>query len=450
MRRLPGFVLRESAVPLALAVLLACESPTQPGGYLDPASGEWAAVTAGDGITCALDAAGAAFCWGDIASDTTTEPHAVAAPLRVRGSLRFRAISAGTSHVCALDAVGAAWCWGNNGWGQLGDGSRGVPFVWETSSPVAVAGGLAFTTITAGAAHSCALTATGEAWCWGEDDEGQLGVGGTSPCGPGIPDARTTDAPLRCIRLTPTRVAGAHVFVALSAGAQHTCALDDDGAAWCWGTNFTGQLGDSTIASDCGLTERSRCRSYEPTPVSTTLRFTTIAAGRMHDCAIDRDQRAYCWGAIRGYGSLDSLPSGPSNASAALGLGVLRAGGSATPAPVVGGLSFVAITAGDGRSCGLTVTNQLRCWGDNAFGGLGTGGFDLSPRPTPVRMPAALGAAALGVNDHACAVTTRRRIFCWGGYDFFGELGTGRVGGIGAAANVYPTPAAVVAPRASP
>src|SRR5438093_9846733 len=135
-------------------------------------------------------------------------------------------VDAGGFHSCALTAAGQAFCWGNNR-GQLGDGT---PF--DRLVPTAVAGGLTFAALSAGDGASCGLTPTGAAYCWGFNNSGQLG------------DGTTTD------RLSPTPVAGGLTFAMLSAGNNaaggHTCGVTTSGATYCWGRNANGQLGDGT------------------------------------------------------------------------------------------------------------------------------------------------------------------------------------------------------------
>ena len=97
-------------------------------------------------------------------------------PRRVVADTAFVAVTAGGSHSCALTAAGAAFCWGSNAAGQLGDGSRQNGFSFKTS-PVPVAGGVAFIQISAGGSHTCALAAAGAAYCWGANAAGQLGTG---------------------------------------------------------------------------------------------------------------------------------------------------------------------------------------------------------------------------------------------------------------------------------
>jgi alpha-tubulin suppressor-like RCC1 family protein len=145
----------------------------------------------------------------------------------VAGRHRFRRLSAGTNHTCGLTPGGVAWCWGQNNTGQLGDDN---PFQ-DQLRPTAVATGLRFRRISAGDAHTCALAQDGTAWCWGLNSDGTLG------------DGTTVDAPV------PVAVAGGRTFTHLSGWLFHNCALAANGLAWCWGGNFQGQLGDGTTTA---------------------------------------------------------------------------------------------------------------------------------------------------------------------------------------------------------
>jgi alpha-tubulin suppressor-like RCC1 family protein len=89
----------------------------------------------------------------------------------------------------------------------------------------------AFTSLTVGGGHACAITADGTAWCWGDNRAGQLG------------DSTTTN------RADPVKVAGGLKFKAITAGYEHTCAQTLDGSLACWGLNKAGELGDSTASS---------------------------------------------------------------------------------------------------------------------------------------------------------------------------------------------------------
>ena len=436
---------------LLITILAACHDlPTTPAGRPDSVQGDWTTVTAGRDITCALTSAGRAYCWGSNYGGglgTTSSGENLPAPVPVKGGLSFRAISAGYDDVCALTNEGVAYCWGSSDYGKLGIGdvAPSTPF-GPVSTPTPVLGGLTFRSITTGWSHSCALTSDGAAYCWGSDVGGALGVGGTAVCTPGIqPDSIAQDWKRICFRPQPTAVAGGLSFISISAGYDYTCAVAVDGTAYCWGDNESGALGDPSTPSDCGDLNHSACRRFVPAPVRGALHFTSISTGMFHACGITVDAKAYCWGLT---GSIDPAHSYPTVTSAPLGTGVSAPGGSLVPVEVGGGLRFRAVKASWLRTCGTTVDSRAYCWGTNNYGDLGLGNFDDPVAlPRAVLMPAAQDAPAVGWEEsHACTVTTSGRIFCWGGFNFSGELGTGTVGGLGAQAHVSNTPKPVVAP----
>jgi alpha-tubulin suppressor-like RCC1 family protein len=188
----------------------------------------FASVAAGEDHTCGLTAEGRAFCWGSdgagqLGSAETDSAHV---PVAVSGGHVFASVTAGAAHTCGLTRQGRALCWGANGRGQLGDGRGGDDTAGGNSeAPVPVAGRTTFTRVFAGNAHTCALTADGGTWCWGENTAGQLGDG-------------TAER-----RASPVAVSGGLRFTTLSAGAEHTCGVAVDGSAWCWGGNESGALG---------------------------------------------------------------------------------------------------------------------------------------------------------------------------------------------------------------
>jgi alpha-tubulin suppressor-like RCC1 family protein len=191
---------------------------------------ELAAVTvaAGGDHTCALDGAGAVFCWGrndaGQLGDTTTQPRtAPGLPVDLEGK-PAKSIGAGDLFTCALIDSGAIRCWGDNEFGQLGDGTleaRQEPgAAVDLPEPAAQ--------VFVGNEHACALVGKAEAWCWGRNSSGQLGDGSHTS------------------RATPVRVELPGDVLGMALGEQHTCALvdesDDAAAVYCWGSDVDGRL----------------------------------------------------------------------------------------------------------------------------------------------------------------------------------------------------------------
>ncbi len=202
--------------------LLAKVSPTDVSGLISGVQ----AISASESHTCAVLLDGTAKCWGANLSsqlgDGTTKRAKV--PVDVVGLTSAKAITAGQDHTCALTDAGAVLCWGSNKSGQLGDGTTKA-----RRTPTTVVG---LTTgalgVTAATAHTCAVTGTGQALCWGSNAAGQRGSGGGAA-------------------LKPAAVMGLTSGVAaMTASGRNTCATTVEGSARCWGDNSFGQVGDST------------------------------------------------------------------------------------------------------------------------------------------------------------------------------------------------------------
>ena len=280
------------------------------------------------GSSCGLTASGTAYCWGSnffgqLGNGTTGDDistNIVVVPTPVSGGLAFTAIGIGRSHACGVTTTRVAYCWGDNQFGQLGTGDR----VSQTI-PTTVAEVLTLAAIGTGTEHTCGLTTVGTAYCWGENDVGQLGTGDTVS------------------RTTPSPVTGGLTFTAISTGTYHTCGLTAAGTAYCWG----GDLGYIVTMTS-------------PTAVAGGLTFGAISAGGLHTCGLTTSGVAYCWGDLLS-GTRDSIP-----------------------VPVVGGLRFATITAGFDYTCGLTIGGAAYCWGDNYWGQLGNGTHEFTSTPTKV------------------------------------------------------------------
>ena len=184
-------------------------------------------------------------------------------------------------------------------------------------SRAAPAADLVFDSLAAAGTSSCGLAGDGAAWCWGNNTFGQLG------------DGTVTNAARRAPRL----VTGPVRFASLTMGRTHACGLDADGAAWCWGENSYGQLGDESV--DDRLT---------PTAVAGDHEFVSLAGGTEHTCGIDTDGAAWCWGA----NTVGQLGDGTGD----------EAEDRTSPVAVVGDHTFTALSAGEEFTCSGAVTDD--------------------------------------------------------------------------------------------
>jgi alpha-tubulin suppressor-like RCC1 family protein len=186
-------------------------------------------LTAGGGFSSARAVDGTLSLWGANQYGQlglgNTNPSPKPVNVTVLGN-DVQRISAGASHMCVFTADTLAWCWGDNRFGQLGLGDtngRTTPTRLDSSLLSNV------TQVAAGGRHTCALRNDGAILCWGDNRFGQLGLGDRDP------------------RLVPTEVSAlGHDVSVLYAGGAHTCAINTDGAVYCWGDNRYGQLGDGT------------------------------------------------------------------------------------------------------------------------------------------------------------------------------------------------------------
>ena len=200
-------------------------------------------------------------------------------------------------------------------------------------------------------------------------------------------------------------------FVMVSSGERHSCALTSSGSAWCWGDNFSGQLGAVTTEI-CASTRPCATQAVE---VQGGLTFQNIEAGNQFTCGVVTSGEAYCWGA---------------NSSGQLGNGSTTP--SSVPTLAAAGLAFSSISAELSLACGVTTAGHVYCWGSNTVGQLAGPvattclvGTQLQPCSTvPVRVPIP-DANQIDVGlSHACALTTLNDVYCWG-WNVFGQVGTG-------------------------
>jgi hypothetical protein len=258
---------------------------------------------------------------------------------------------------------GTAWCWGFEGSGELGNGLDAFD-TEPTPVQVIIPAGRRAVAIAAGASHTCAVLDDGSAWCWGSDGVGQLGN-----------DALLEPA------TEPVRVAtpGGRRVVAISAGGNSTCALLDDASAWCWGADFSGQLGNDPSFESQSV----------PAPVTLLREVTSISVSSSgtgdHVCAVWGAGAVACWGQ-------DDLGQ----------LGDNSVVGGASPVPLGAtlppGRSAAVVTTGGSHSCATYDDGTVGCWGSNANGQVGNGSGALQ-FPVAADSPVALGGVTGRLTD---------------------------------------------------
>ena len=315
------------------------QSP-QPMPYATPTGFTFTSLAGGPLRTCGFTTT-QSYCWGyggngalgDGIGLNRTRPSAL-----VNGP--YRQVAMGEHFMCAITSggdAGSVRCGGtNSGNGELGDG--------RTSShwtPELVAGNRAFRRIAAALGTACGIATDGVTYCWGNGAVGARGDGTFDAAG-----------------LSPAPITGGHSFVEISGGGGFFCALTGEGAAWCWGENTHGQLGDGSTANRAA-----------PTPVATSLRFAGIVTGVDFACGVTASGTAHCWGR-NNVGQLG-------NASTT---------NSVSPVPVSGGRTFVTLSTSNlaASACGVTTSGEAWCWGANNVGQLGDG--TTLQRTAPVRV----------------------------------------------------------------
>ncbi|MCC7195045.1 MAG: hypothetical protein IT356_05760 [Gemmatimonadaceae bacterium] len=342
-------------------------------------------LTGGRNSYCALSIARQVYCWGRAPGQGgVTNTATIVNLVDPRQQMLPMALAAGMEHLCVLDLAGVGFCTGTDFAGQLGNGSFTSPAVGTYPFIAPPAGFLTtpnWSVIAAGKQHTCAFRQYVSAatvnnlvpFCWGLNNAGQLGNGDGTLANQNIP-----------VQISlPLGFPTAYDTTSLAVGGSHTCVLDNAGAAYCWGSNGFGQTGTGALASSAARDTVIK-RVAQPAGVV----FSKIYAGEYHTCAIATGGAAYCWGR-NDYGQLGDGTT--TNATAPVpvagGLvfrslsvgelftcGVAGASPGAAPPPVIPGTPS-------------QLAGTVYCWGDNMFGQVGqntTG--NNNPVMTPTKL----------------------------------------------------------------
>ena len=377
-----------------------------------------AQITVAGWYTCALKTDGAVWCWGhndfgQLGIGVSGVSGARSTPVQVLGLggsgtlTDVFQIAAGGSRVCTVKTDGSAWCWGNNTNGELGIGVSGASGARSTPVQVLGLGGSGTLTdvsqIAANSSHVCAVKTDGSAWCWGRNADSQLGNNSTT----------NNSTPIQV--LGPEGAGKLADVSQITAGYTYSCAIKTDGSAWCWGDNDYGQLGNNSI-----IAKRTPFQVVGLGGVNGTSKLTDVSqitGGYSHTCAVKTDGTVWCWGL---------------NADGQLGIGTTII--KRTPVQVfdfdgIDNLTDVSqITAGSYHTCALKTEGTVWCWGRNNLGQLGIG--TTSSENTPVQVLGLDGSGNLtgvsqitgGGGSSTCALKTDGTVWCWG-YNFSGQLG---------------------------
>ncbi len=353
-------------------------------------------VSVGPQNTCAILESGSLMCWGQdnqgqLGNGGTNTKQGTPDYVNLPAGRKAVAVSTGEFHTCAILDNGSMMCWGDDTFGQLGNGAI---ITADKDEPVYVnlPSGRTAVGLTVGWSYVCAILDTGSLMCWGLNNKGQLGNGGTtdenSPVSVDLPYGRTA--------------------VAVDAGEKHTCAILDTGSLMCWGKDNKGQLGNGATTGD------------QPSPVYVDLptgrTAVSIVAGKEHSCAILDNRDMMCWG---------------KDGDSQLGNG---AGTTDQVSPVYvdlpTGLNAVMISAGASHTCAVLDNAYTYCWGSDDDGKLGNGATTTGDQPSPVyvnlptgRTPAAISPGGPGAS-HTCVILDDASMKCWG-EDTNGQLGDG-------------------------
>jgi cysteine-rich repeat protein len=330
------------------------------------------------------------------------------------------AINSSRLHTCAILKSDKLKCWGSNEYGALGLGELGhrgdAPGEMGDNLPaVDLGAGQIPIAVEPGTYHTCALLLGGSVKCWGTGYS--LGLGDTTDRG--LEPNQMGD------NLPAVDLGTGKTAVAISGGANHTCALLNDGSVKCWGNNNKGDLGlgDKEWRGEEPNEMGDNLPPVELPPGSTVV---AITSGSKHNCALLLDGNVVCWG-YNVFGQLglgDTLDRGDEPGEMGASLPTVDLGS---------GKTAVAVFAGNDNTCALLNDGNVKCWGRNWSGALGLGdmnhrGDDLGEMGDflpPVDLGSGLAASALTLSHSSiCALFKDGHIKCWGINDE-GNLGLG-------------------------
>jgi alpha-tubulin suppressor-like RCC1 family protein len=366
-------------------------------------------IALGGSHSCAITSEGNTYCWGydafgqlgDAGTNTDQNKPVLIDSSNLNAGEKFTEITLGGSHSCAITSEGNTYCWGADSYGQLGDAgtntNQNKPALIDSSNLNA---GEKFTEIALGSSHSCGITSEGNTYCWGVDGSGRLG------------DAGTNTSQSKPVLIDSSNLNAGEKFTEITLGSSHSCGVTSEGNTYCWGWDAYGQLGDAGTNTD-----QNKPVLIDSSNLNAGEKFTEIALGGFHSCAITSEGNTYCWG----YDAFGQLGDAGTNTDQNKPVLI----SSANLSPVK---KFKYISSGSNHSCGIDSEGSTYCWGYGADGRLGDGG--TSNRYLPVAIDQSLMAlnekfiSLTAGGDHTCGITNIGAAYCWG-QDVYNQLGNG-------------------------
>ena len=341
-------------------------------------------MAAGSGHACGLGTGGKLWCWGagrllgiGVTSGMTgyNKPQAVLSGVKQ--------VSVGANHTCVVLTDGTLRCWGTNNKGQLGDGT-----ITTQTLPTKVGSNLnTWASVSVSFSHTCAVKKNGTLWCWGLNNNGQLG------------DGTKTD------RHAPTQVGTANTWQSIATSdaffmSGYTCGVKKNGTLWCWGDNQNGQHGDGTKKA-----------KTQPTQVGSLSTWHSISAGSGHLCGLRTDGTLWC------AGSGGNLGDGTTTSSSVF-------------VKVPSTKKWKSVSANNYVTCGIKSDGTLWCWGYNMMGQIGDGTTKDGYSPAQVGSNTTWHSVSVSFNARftsggiTCGSQTDGTAWCWGS-GHYGQLGDG-------------------------
>lgn len=337
----------------------------------------------------------------------------------------WRSLSVGFNHACAVSGTGELYCWGDNSNGKLGTGDT-----TSRKKPTRIGSSISWTSVAAGKEHTCAIGGSNDTvYCWGRYAPS---ASSRTPVSSGMP-----------------------YWDRLSAGWEHTCGIKYDSTMYCWGSNANGQLGlmfrkrNHHLGISCPLSDGTfdRCRVEEMDPpwlnpealpviawdesmgglghsiwdYVVVDKWREVDAGSGTTCAVSPNKDRYCWGVDHkeALGLGDRKPwRQPKNAW-------IDQFDNPTATSEDNHITWWSVAVGENYSgCGIDTNYAMHCWGNNGSGQLSTG--DRATRHLPTLVDENVREVTAGTS-HACSIASNGRAYCWGA-NSNGQLGMGGTG----------------------